>query len=544
MKISNILFAWMAAFLLPTNSLRSINSPLVVSAYENNSCPYTSHDGNQQMISPWDWSGVQWSENLETITTALGSALFPEFGAAFSVAGAIWTIVDNSIDNQENFISKLMKIIYAIIEQELDSVEEGQINSYMDTAADNLNLFASATVDRCQFLEGALNSVDQAKNAIMEYPGNERVFAPYLLQVGSLHLSVLRDMILNGTDPSVCCDYDAQTGECGGNAAAYASQQQSLYTFYYTNIANLTSNWATWRESELTSKSTSNGHEFKDNYLPMECKFKSEGSERSSETKNVFLQEQVMAMMAMIKPIIYLHRYIPGRENDGPVWPDDIDGAKVYPMTVLTDGIWTGNYRGYNDCGASGKHDQSCTYLAGDRSSESYKNVQDTPGIITELHVSAYNTLDYMYAVYSTGKGKAVEKDKPSGNWIVYNVNDYSNDGWVQSVEWWMLWGSTNEQVAAIRPTFNNTDNQLVTAQRWGGKNDPFLTMTLSMGSGWFLAGMKYQGPTSGPSGTDPIAGIGGFFYILERMSDLESEAATSPEAHFCNSLPCRRHHM
>mgnify|MGYP000527759361 CR=1 FL=1 len=63
-----------------------------------------------------------------------------------------------------------MKLVYALVEKEIDATELDNINAMFDDVSDALDSYRLDTASgSCKYLNSALNAVNSAKNTMNEY---------------------------------------------------------------------------------------------------------------------------------------------------------------------------------------------------------------------------------------------------------------------------------------------------------------------------------------------------------------------------------------
>ena len=467
-----------------------------VAAMTNTSCPTgagSTDESNQQQILPWKWTEQQWQTNLYDVTDALGSGFgFETLGGIGAVANAIWDFVDQSYQS-DNTISQIMSVVYAIVKTEIDATVLDEINSYFDSMADDLSDYQTYSYGRCNSLMGAQNFAYLAMNIMNDYTVDNpaHIFLTHWATLGHLHLSILREMHYNGTDPSVCCNRNS-TGDCvpPADPNQYITEAEQYYQKYYSQFTQWLPAWYTWRTGEIsyTYDSYTGSYTTEDAVTGMQCHANGNQDDTAAAepyakgTAQAMRNDAVSNMLGSMDLFSALHRLIPGNETSARIYPP---ADATVPLNMYRTGIWKGPYQfqgdelqGYNDGGMT----------------------TDNIGRVKSIYVSAYNSVDWVQMTYNYGKGKNPVKDPDNygDTWTASSMvhNGYFN--WVYLSPF--TWDTYASMVVGV--TDGNGTNVKSVSDGCKKKCGPGVNMTINENFALVGWGQEYK---AGPSGTFPL---------------------------------------
>ena len=352
---------------------------------------------------------------------------FETIGGIGSVANAIWDFTGEVYQTQ-NTIAQIMSVVYAIVKTEIDAETLDTINMYFNTIGDELSDYQTSSDSRCDYLMNAETVVYEAMNTMLGYTIDNpaHIFLTHWVTLGHLHLSLLREMHYNGTDPTVCCNRDGATGTCvaPSNPNQYINEASYYYQTYYNTFTTWLPEWYTWRLGEIsyTYNSNTGSYTAQDAVTGMECHANgNSGNSEAAEpyakgTAQAMKNDAVSNMLGSMDLFAALHRLIPGNETNARIYPSS---TATTPLNMYRTGIWMGPYR-FNGNQLQGYADGGMT--------------MDTVGRVKSMYVSAWNSVDWVQMTYNYGKGRTPLKDPDTygDTWTASKmVNDDGYFNWV-----------------------------------------------------------------------------------------------------------------
>ena len=467
-------------------------------AMTNFSCPTgagSTNSSTQQQILPWKWTEQQWHMNLYDITDALGTAAgFKTLGGIGTVANAIWDFTDQAFVS-DNTISQIMSVVYSIVKTEIDAGTLDTINSYFDSIADELSDYQTSSYSRCDSLRSAQSWAYEAMNTMKDYTVDNpaHIFLTHWATLSHLHLSILREMHYNGTDPSVCCNRNS-TGACVSptNPNQYSSEAETYYQTYYDTFTEWLPEWYTWRMGEISYvyNSYTGSYTTADSVTGMECHDNGNDDASAAEpyakgTAQAMKNDAVSNMLGSMDLFSSLHRLIPGNETNSRIYPS---ANASTPLNMYRTGIWMGPYQ-FNGDQVQGYNDGSID--------------TDTIGRVKSMYVSAFNSVDWVQMTYNYGKGKNPVKD-PDNYGDTWTASSMVHNGYFN---WVYLSPFTWDTYASMQVGVTDGNGTYAESISYGCKKSCGKGLNMTITENFALVGWA-QRYKDGPSNTYPLSTV------------------------------------
>lgn len=439
-----------------------------------------------QSIMPWDWSQGQWIDNTETMAR-FASYWVPQIGGVLSFTlSVVWPEGE-----KDDSWSQMFTQVKSLIDEKIVENNQATLNGKIEAIHLNIKDYVNAVSDKArgEWMTQTISACQDAYATITNW--DEKQYVPWMVQLSSLHLQVLRERYLFGEQ------FYGQKNDF------WKTDLQAHYDTYTKWFEDWFPQWEDWRLGKIHGSSEKQGIEVKDRltgtkvsicWTPtskLSCSKSapepdSDGhgnkittGQMKDGTVQVMKRELRAQMLSTVTPTFHLWCFLP--------WLVEEYGAYGPPIlpSYLPEEIKLGPYASWGGHIVGLDHHSWTT--------------QDEPGMAISASGGSWNSVDRFQINYMGHNGDAVQKTGGKDYFVNFDAKAGHDGSYLQGmlIDFWYY------QAASILGKFslyinpNNGEDVIEWAVPKGKSGQG--TVNITMGP-WYqvttVAQLKGRGPS------------------------------------------------